>query len=392
VVIFIIFTSLSASNGQFPGKIRVLYHGDALDEDWTSLLLYSDPMLEVTRVPSHAWRGDYDPQTIRKFMKLYNPRRYEDLIYYDMIILSDASREIFTSKEITWFQQSVTRDDVHLSMIGGYDSFGGSHGAPGWSGTTVEDVLPVTFTQEDTGMTSVRMRIQDEGNPLMKVIGPMAPPPYLGMNIVEARLAANLLSTGISTKGEHPLMIYWEPGGRVFALTADWNGGWGEMFLTWPSYPTYASLMTYFMAGIDQLPEDLTLFEVFRNEFHEYPTRRALATGLLEFIEKFGVSSTSIVAKISEIDQMKKEAETLFLNQEYSRALQKLDEVNEEFRILSIDLVALKERALLWIYIIEWLAVCGTVMICGFLLWTLMVRRRLYREVRVTRISGPQDN
>ena len=32
----------------------VLYHGDALDQDLTSLLLQSDPMLEVTRIPSHG--------------------------------------------------------------------------------------------------------------------------------------------------------------------------------------------------------------------------------------------------------------------------------------------------------------------------------------------------
>jgi hypothetical protein len=141
------------------------------------------------------------------------------------------------------------------------------------------------------------------------------------------------------------------------------------------------------MAGIDRLPEDLTLFEVFRNEFHEYPTRRALATGLMEFIEKFGVNSEQIVQRITEIDQMRREAENLFLEQEYSLALQKLDEVNEEFRLLSQDLVDLKERALFWIYVFEWLTVCATIMICGFVLWTLMVRRRLYREVRVTRTA-----
>jgi len=37
--------------------------------------------------------------------------------------------------------------------------------------------------------------------------------------------------------------------------------------------------------------------------------------------------------------------------------------------------------------VIEWLAVTGTSMVCGFLLWLLMIRRRLYREVRTTRFG-----
>ena len=47
----------------------------------------------------------------------------------------------------------------------------------------------------------------------------------------------------------------------------------------------------------------------------------------------------------------------------------------------------MKDRALMWIYIIEWFTVTATLFISGFLLWTLMVRRRLYGEVGVTRLT-----
>ena len=45
-----------------------------------------------------------------------------------------------------------------------------------------------------------------------------------------------------------------------------------------------------------------------------------------------------------------------------------------------------RERALLWIFVIEWLVVSGASMVSGFVLWTLMVRRRVYREVETTRL------
>jgi len=38
-----------------------------------------------------------------------------------------------------------------------------------------------------------------------------------------------------------------------------------------------------------------------------------------------------------------------------------------------------------WIYTIEWLAVTATLMLSGIALWELMIRRRIYREVEITR-------
>jgi len=48
----------------------------------------------------------------------------------------------------------------------------------------------------------------------------------------------------------------------------------------------------------------------------------------------------------------------------------------------------LKDRALFWIYVIEWLSVSATFLVAGFAVWTLMVRRRLHREIAMTRLRG----
>ena len=53
---------------------------------------------------------------------------------------------------------------------------------------------------------------------------------------------------------------------------------------------------------------------------------------------------------------------------------------------LTQEAIDAKDRALLWIFAIEWLVVSGTSILAGFLVWTLMVRRALYREVRITRL------
>lgn len=49
------------------------------------------------------------------------------------------------------------------------------------------------------------------------------------------------------------------------------------------------------------------------------------------------------------------------------------------------EAIEVKNTALLWIYLIEWFVVTGTAMGSGVLLWSLMIRRRFYRQVSVTK-------
>ena len=54
--------------------------------------------------------------------------------------------------------------------------------------------------------------------------------------------------------------------------------------------------------------------------------------------------------------------------------------------VMRSEAMKLKDRALFWIYLIEWIAVTGASLLAGFAIWTFMVRRRLYREITTTRL------
>ncbi len=41
----------------------------------------------------------------------------------------------------------------------------------------------------------------------------------------------------------------------------------------------------------------------------------------------------------------------------------------------------LKDSSLFWICVLEWLVTTGILMLSGFVVWSLMVRRALYRDV-----------
>ena len=75
----------------------------------------------------------------------------------------------------------------------------------------------------------------------------------------------------------------------------------------------------------------------------------------------------------------------------FEEVLDAYEEVVEGLGQLEVEAIELKDRALLWVYVIEWLSVTGTAMVAGVLLWTIMVRRRLYREVGTTRMVASDE-
>jgi hypothetical protein len=52
---------------------------------------------------------------------------------------------------------------------------------------------------------------------------------------------------------------------------------------------------------------------------------------------------------------------------------------------VSQRVIKLKNRALFIVYVSEWLVVTGTLIISGVVVYEVMVRRRVYREVATTR-------
>jgi len=117
------------------------------------------------------------------------------------------------------------------------------------------------------------------------------------------------------------------------------------------------------------------------------PHEKALLIGLSEFVDAFGANSLSLDVGLESVATMKAEADSLYLGQDYEAALAMLGRIMEEVRELGAEAVRIKNQALMWIFVIEWLVVTSTAIVCGLALWALMVRRRLYREVKMTRLA-----
>ncbi len=104
-------------------------------------------------------------------------------------------------------------------------------------------------------------------------------------------------------------------------------------------------------------------------------------------MERFGANRQSIDSEIAKVDAIESEGRELYLEQDIEGSAEALSKALRGLARVSDLALKLKDRALLWVYAVEWCAVAGTLMASGSVLWSIMVRRRLYRASGTTRIA-----
>jgi hypothetical protein len=183
-----------------------------------------------------------------------------------------------------------------------------------------------------------------------------------------------------------PQSMYWRYGNGTTWTHQDmvsqyWN----------PQYNPYAQDMLLqeiiFSTG-RKLPDDVILLHRLRIKFSEFASSRNFIYSLMDFIDRFGANTDSLVKEMGEITDETDVARQSYLDQEYESSSAQMDRALQEMLALRDRSLVVKDRALLWIYIIEWLSVSGVMLVSSFAIWTLMVKRRLYREVKATRLVG----
>ncbi len=371
-------------------RVSVIYAGDPFPGITPYVHMKVEPFLRVT--PIQASRDHYagiSSEDIRRAIRIYMPRRYEDLVAdYEVVILSDANVNSFTNKHLLWFRESVKEEGMGLSMMGGHESFGGSTGHPDWGKTPVGDALPVD-TQPDQYMDG-KVTILKEDNPFISSLPWRPDLPFLqeyASNIVNRRPSTQVLAidTIDNTGYDNPFFSTWKYGqGRTFAMTGDWTPGGGIQFLRWDYVPDFATnLMLY--CSQRPIPQDIELVHNVRFGLEQLAYQRALMDSLIDFVERFGAKPDRILERLTDFDTKRQEVIDLYLEQEFEEVRSLMDEASGLLEEANKVAERVKSEALFWVYVSEWLAVTATFLISGLLVWSLMIRRSLYREVSTTR-------
>jgi len=380
-------------------RIRILYYGDAFGASPYPTYVV-DPL---TFIVALTGMGGQTQEEIDKKMRIYMPRNYPDLVNkYDIVIMSDAVVRNFQSRYVQWIRDSVINDGLALLMVGGYGSFGGvPYLESNWGETVLQDALPVICIprgwddgDQATSQAGI-LEIADDDDEFVTSlpfdkIGPYGV--FHGVNIVKLKQTSRLLASYRKSAGKrYPLLVYEDIGrGSGFALCSDWTPYGGHDFIRWPYYPDFALNLASYVTG-NPVPQDLEAAHRARVLMQDYGGLLDTLHSVMDFVAKFGANMAQAEDLLIEIDAAQKTGKNAYMNAEMELAISELERAMDELLSASDLIWRLKDEALFWVYVTEWLVVAGTGMICGFFMWTVMVRRRLYRATGVTRLSQSRE-
>lgn len=367
------------------GRIRLLFVGQ-WPYSGRPQYLVEDPLLATSVVPYYEFGAQLEE--IRRYMNIRYPRTPEFLkTNYDVVAFSNIQLPAFTPKQIGMVSDTVVQDGLGYMMSGGHTSFGGTAGSyPTWRGTSIDGILPVDVVDGIYLKLTYRLIVSDPGNVLIKSLpwGELRPFTYT-INPVTMRQAGRLLAE--SDLGERwPILAYGDLGrGRSLVFMTPLNTYDNRNLLEWGFFDDMCANMVYF-ASQAELPADAVQVHELRRLFRDYHDQRLLYLSMVEFVDRFGANTAGLEDELSEIEVVRGQSYSAYMARDFDRSYELMTDAFQRLKKGQGEAVRVKDAALAWIYLLEWLTVTATLMVTGSILWTLMVRRRLYREAWSTRI------
>ncbi len=378
-------------------KVYVLYTGDPYPGVTPYIPMREDALIEVTPVQgSRVHYAGISLEDIRKALRIYMPRSYKQYLFYDVTILSDTNRPIFGPYLHSWPKDAVLDYGKGLLMVGGHESFGAilAHADCTWLGDSVMDVLPVKIPLSGPlwvdGGARIEVTPQGFANPFIASLPYKPLPEYMRIgtdgNIVIQKEGSTLLARWVSARyGNPPCYVTWDIGkGRTYAMMHDWTPGGGWIMSRWEYYGDYAINLMLYLAK-RPLPADPLVAHKYRQLVHSLSVGKSTLYSLVDFVESFGGNARPVMKEMDVFDSIVKDAAEHYLNSDFSGALAKAQEANSKLKTMENLAIEVKNKALFWVYMVEWLSVLAVSLISGMLIWGLMVRRRMYKEVRTVK-------
>ncbi len=390
------------------GRIRVLAMGWL---DWKVTVLNTfrhDPLVACSMVPSNFRMADWDQQMVKmvggRMVRQYFPRSRATLVEsYDFFIYEDTWLDPYRPEQVADMRYAIEEKGLGAFVTLG-NSLSGSTawGWYGWHHSALRELMPTEFTEKMSTSPSARyagfrVKVLRNDPPVLAMFKPFGIESVAGTGNAwsEPRMGstvwADMVHAYSSPTGSKAFLISWKVGGRGghFWTVAD------NLFSLWwaPYHNEYAqdvlvNILLY-STGRD-LPEDIVVVHSIRRQYWLYAQYGSYIQSLLTFVEKFGANTQRLAREIDEIDQGRKLSFEQFREGQYEQALGTIRLAMTQLEGLEAKAFDLKDATLFWVYVIQWTAVTSVLLITGVVLWSLMVRRRLYREVHVTKLAQEQ--
>jgi len=378
--------------------------GEAPIAEWFE----SDPLVDYILIPTDVdFHAGFNEGSFRRFIRLYFPRTREKLVNgFDFMVFPDGRLDPFTSSQMADMKYAVENGAGSLVTMGGGLSNPSGSVYPSWASSVLREILPVELNakmKHDSGVFNIEV-IKDDP-PVLSMFLPLGIEDYPGVHFtyLQTRPGVTIWANcrvmiealghlGVGEKTEW--LVSWKYGttGGISWVTADdLDAMWWSSVLS-PSENEYAgdvfiNILLYSVGA--PLTHDVVQMHTIRQLYFDYKVERLLLTGILDFADSFGANTQDMYARIGEVDDVRESSIDSYLSYSFADAIEIMGSAMTRLPEIMDDAYSLKDRALFWVYLTQWVTVTGTLLFTGFILWTLMVRRRLYREVTTTHL-GPR--
>ena len=402
LIAIIISLAITTCHGQ---KIQVLLTGQ-IHESVNSLQMWfmSEPLVDFLSVPARdeprgILGGD---EAMRRMIRIYFPRTYEDVRRYDFILLNSPVIYLFTDRQIRWMYDGIRQGSGGINTASVMSHLEIEHSA--WTGCILQMAFPndapgVVASQWGPGSPLKGFHIvvnRDFPEPVLTPFVPLGIESFYGYGsrYVKAREGASTLCWQVGNFPEEgvPYMIAWDyEKGRTLTM-ADGFGFvfWGANRQIQNSNPYGLDILMnviFFSTG-REVQTDVLLLHHMRTSFMSFRERMSLLVSLMDFVERCGANPRRLDVLLAGLEQQFNLAGEKYVVQDFEGCQ---DTMNSGWKALSnaeSEAMKLKANALAWIYVVEWSITSSALTFSGFLLWTLMVKRKLYKSAGLTKGLG----
>ena len=359
-------------------------------DDW----LDQDLIIDYFEIPmAQTALSEHD---LKRYTAIYFPRTMSRLLsLYNMVVICEEEglfSKYFTAKQKMMLYNAVEKEGVALFNSLPNEDFEEKE----WADCILSNLMPHDYRSYKVykGGFSISVVKRKDLPPIFTPFVPLGIEKYHGpwCRRINPRTGSTIWAT-VKPFGT-PFFVGWEVGekkARTSNVANDLDEPWwGSAYRGAPSQNPYGGDLflniVYWSVGKKPIT-NINIVHTIRAVFGDFLLQQEVTASLIDFVDSFGANTRSLSKDLDEISKGRKEARELYFEQRYDETLSFLQKMKERMKEVNTRAVKLKQRAFLWIYLVEWLVVTGALMVMGFITWSLLVRRRLYKEVRTTRTA-----
>ncbi len=346
------------------------------------VLSVEDPFLVLDTYPL-PW--DLSTKDKRKLDRVYYPRTRKELLNYDLMVFHAPYLEHLVARQV--------HDLDYAFREAGMPAFCGLTGLVlGWTGPILVGVIPIHEREVSPYFRSYRPKFRRNRDPVFTPFLEYGIENVFGNIYTEMYVKQGATVWADIVPYDLPWLVSWRPGGgnpgMLWNVAHIFDGWWDER--NNPYALDVATNMVFYsldMELIGNIPARREARRMFRN----FRVQMSLILSMMNWADSFGANTAPLEDRLIRLEEEAEKAVRDYIAQNYEPAISFLESLSGEVKVITGESVRLKNEALLWVYLVEWLAIAGTGIGCGFILWTLMVRRKSFKEVETTRLTSLTD-